>query len=64
MNKQLRKFFPKGKSIDHLSKEKVNEFNRIINSTHIASLSGSTPNEALLKLYGKEGLDKLTSIII
>lgn len=64
MNKQLRKFFPKGKSIDHLSKEKVNEFNRIINSTHIASLSGSTPNEALLKLYGKECLDKLSSIII
>lgn len=64
MNKQLRKFFPKGKSIDHLSQERVNEFNQIINNTHIASLSGSTPNEALLKLYGQECLDKLTHIII
>ncbi len=64
MNKQLRKFFPKGKSIDHLSKERVNEFNQIINNTHIASLSGSTPSEALLKLYGQECLDKLTNIII
>jgi len=64
MNKQLRKFFPKGKSIDHLSKESVHEFNQIINNSHIASLSGSTPNEALAKLYGIECLDKLTSIII
>ena len=64
MNKQLRKFFPKGKSIDHLSKERVNEFNQLINHTHVASLSGSTPNEAFLKLYGQECLDKLTPIII
>ncbi len=64
MNKQLRKFFPKGKSIDHLSQEQVNEFNQIINNTHIASLSGSTPNQAFAKLYGENLLDKLTHIII
>lgn len=64
MNKQLRKFFPKGKSIDHLSQERVNEFNQIINNTHIASLAGSTPYEAFAKLYGEELLDKLTHIII
>ena len=64
MNKQLRKFFPKGKSIDHLSKERVNEFNQIINHTHVASLSGATPNEAFVKLYGKAPLDMLTHIII
>ena len=64
MNKQLRKFFPKGKSIDHLSKETVNEFNQIINNTHVASLSGATPNEAFAKLYGKAPLDRLTHIII
>lgn len=64
MNKQLRKFFPKGKSIDHLSQERVNEFNQIINNTHVASLSGATPNEAFAKLYGKAPLDMLTHIII
>lgn len=64
MNKQLRKFFPKGKSIDHLSKEHVNEFNQIINRSRIASLSGATPNEAFVKLYGEELFDKLIHIII
>ncbi len=64
MNKQLRKFFPKGKSIDHLSKEQVKTFNQIINQSRIASLSGATPNEALAKLYGAECLDILTHIII
>ena len=64
MNKQLRKFFPKGKSIDHLSKEQVKTFNQIINQSRIASLSGATPNEALAKLHGNECLDILTHIII
>jgi transposase, IS30 family len=64
MNKQLRKFFPKGKSIDHLSKEHVSEFNQIINRSRIASLSGATPNEAFVKLYGEELFDKLIHIII
>lgn len=64
MNKQLRKFFPKGKSIDHLSKAHVNEFSQIINRSRIASLAGATPNEALAKLYGNECLDRLTHIII
>ena len=64
MNKQLRKFFPKGKSIDHFLKEEVKTFNRIINQARIASLSGATPNDALAKLFGKECLDILTHIII
>ena len=64
MNKQLRKFFPKGKSIDHLSKEQVKTFNQIINQSRIASLSGAIPNEALAKLHGNECLDILTHIII
>ena len=64
MNKQLRKFFPKGKSIDHLSKEQVKTFNQIINQSRIASLSGATPDEALAKLHGNECLDILTHIII
>ena len=64
MNKQLRKFFPKGKSIDHLSKEQVKTFNQVINQTRIASLSGATPDEALARLFGKDCLDILNQIII
>lgn len=64
MNKQLRKFFPKGKSIDHLTQEDIRQVNRIINSSRIASLSGSSPHEALSKLYGQDILDILSHILI
>ena len=64
MNKQLRKFFPKGKSIDHFNREKVRDVNQFINASRIASLSGATPNEALAKLYGQDVLDLLTHILI
>lgn len=64
MNKQLRKFFPKGKSIDSLSASDVRDVNRIINSSRVASLSGAAPNEVLSKLLGQDVLDLLTSILI
>lgn len=64
MNKQLRKFFPKGKSIDHHTIEEVNDINRIINKSRISSLSGASPNEAFSKLFGKKTLDILTDILI
>ena len=64
MNKQLRKFFPKGKSIDHLTKEEVKEINIIINKSRIASLSGASANEAFVKLFGQTALDKLNTIVI
>ena len=64
MNKQLRKFFPKGKSIDHLTKEEVKEINILINKSRIASLSGASANEAFAKLFGQSALDKLNTIVI
>lgn len=64
MNKQLRKFFPKGKSIDHLSRENVQDVNHIINRSHIASLSSASPNDVFAKLMGQELLDLLSHIII
>lgn len=64
MNKQLRKFFPKGKSIDHLTHEEVNDINGIINKSRVSSLAGASPNEAFTKLFGKELLDILTNILI
>jgi Transposase and inactivated derivatives, IS30 family len=61
MNKQLRKFFPKGKSIDHLLQDDLNKVALLINNTHIASLSGATPNEAFIKVFGDELYNKLMS---
>ena len=63
MNKQLRKFFPKGKSIDHFTKEEVKDINLIINKSRIASLAGDTPNKAFLKLFGESSLAILTDIL-
>lgn len=64
MNKQLRKFFPKGKSIDHFSREEVKDINQVINNSRVASLSGGSPNEAFYKLLGEKSLDILTNILI
>lgn len=59
MNKQLRKFFPKGQSINSYSQKDVRDRNRILIENHIRSLDGSTPKEAMMTVYGKEILDKL-----
>ena len=64
MNKQLRKFFPKGKSIDHLTREEVKDKNHSINKDRTASLAGASPNEAFSKVFGEKALDILTDILI
>lgn len=64
MNKQLRRFFPKKKSIDHLTQEDVDKVASIINKTRVASLSGFTPEEAFTNLFGVSLLDKLKNIIL
>ncbi|MDD4642877.1 MAG: helix-turn-helix domain-containing protein [Erysipelotrichaceae bacterium] len=64
MNKQLRKFFPKGKSIDHFTKEEVKDINLIINKYRIASLAGDSPNDAFIKSFGEKSLDILTDSLI
>lgn len=64
MNKQLRKFFPKGKSIAHHTPETVRDICSVVNQSRIASLAGSTPNDALIKIYGETVLNQLNSIII
>jgi len=60
MNKQLRKYFPKGKSISKVTPGFVKEVAYIINNSKIRSLSGYTPYEAFIKVYGQDALDKLT----
>lgn len=53
MNKQLRKYFPKGLSIDSLTNEQVMAINEAINNSRVASLDGSSPKEAFINVYGE-----------
>ena len=46
INKQIRKFFPKGKSVDIYSKKDVQTKNLILLKTPIRSLDGYTPEDA------------------
>ena len=59
MNKQLRKYFPKGKSIDHYTQKEITEINMFINNQKLHSLSGFSANDAFIKIFGKNALDKL-----
>lgn len=64
MNKQLRRFYPKGKSIDHITKEDLKDTEIRINATRVESLSGYTPDEAFKVVFGEEILNILKSIIV
>lgn len=59
MNKQLRKYFKKGQSIDQFSNDDIKQINHIILNSKIASLGGFTPKEAFIKTYNKIIFDKL-----
>lgn len=59
MNKQLRKYFPKKKSVDHLTDQDMLNVMNFINNLRIPSLSGFTPNEAFIRVYGEETLNNL-----
>lgn len=62
MNKQLRKYFPKGKSIDYLTEEEVFAINNVIISQKIASLGGLSPKEVFESIYGSKLLYLLLKI--
>lgn len=59
MNKQLRIYFPKKASIDNYSKEDIKMINMRLNQRRLPSLSGSTPEEAFIKVYGLDSYNKL-----
>ena len=59
LNKQLRKYFPKGKSVDHLTQEDVDLINKIIIESPLFSLDGHTPKEAFITIFGQEAFNKL-----
>lgn len=59
INKQIRKFFPKGKSIDHLTQDDIDAVNKILIESPLFSLDGHSPKEAFIALFGQEAFDKL-----
>lgn len=59
MNKQLRLFFPKGKSIDKYSKKDIIETNKIMLNRPLRSLDGNTSKDAFIKVFDEELFCKL-----
>ncbi len=63
INKQIRKFFPKGKSVDHLSKKDVLNKNITLLNTPIKSLDGNTPKDAFKVVYGEDLFYKIFGVV-
>ena len=63
INKQLRKFFPKGKSIDNLSKKDIVKKNLTLLNTPIKSLDSYTPIDAFKTVYGEDLFFKLFDVV-
>jgi IS30 family transposase len=59
MNKQIRKFFPKGKSVDGYSQEQIKKINIIINEQPLFALDGASPKEAFITIFGNKAYDEL-----
>ncbi|MEA5017963.1 MAG: hypothetical protein VB009_04515, partial [Erysipelotrichaceae bacterium] len=59
INKQLRQFFPKKQSVDSYTNEDMKVHMMNVNNLKVLSLSGFSPNEAFVKLYGLAILEKL-----
>lgn len=58
-NKQLRKYFPKKKSINKYTTNDIKEINQIILNTPIKSLDGNTPKQAFIKVFNEKLYIKL-----
>ena len=63
INKQIRKFFPKGKSVDCLSKEDVLNKNITLLNTPIKSLDGYTSSDAFKVVYGEDLFYKIFDVV-
>ena len=59
MNKQIRKFFPKGKSVDNFNQDQIYLIAKAINETPLHSLDGATPREAFSLIFGEETYIKI-----
>ena len=54
INKQIRKFFPKGKSVDIYSQKDIKQKNLILLKSPLKSLDGYTPEDAFKSVYGED----------
>ena len=59
MNKQLRLFFPKGKSIDKYSKNDVKQINYTLLNKPLKSLDSNTPKDAFIKVFDETLFNQL-----
>ena len=59
MNKQLRLFFPKGKSVDKYSNNDIKNINKTILNKQLRSLDGYTPKETYIRVFDEDIFDKL-----
>lgn len=59
INKQLRLFFPKGKSVDKYSKEDIKNINLTLLNKPLKSIDGNTPKDAFIKVFDEELFEKL-----
>lgn len=58
-NKQLRKYFPKKKSIQKYTQKDIKNINQVILNTPIQSLDGNTPKQAFIKVFNKDLYENL-----
>ena len=59
MNKQLRLFFPKGKTVDTYNKQDIKNINETLLNRPLKSLDSYTPKEAFVKVFDEELFKKL-----
>lgn len=58
-NKQLRKYFPKKKSIMKYTSNDIKEINQVILNSPLRSIDGNTPKQAFIKVFNEELYIKL-----
>ncbi len=59
INKQLRLFFPKGKTIDTYTKKDIKNINQTLINRPLKSLDSYTPKEAFINVFDEELFNKL-----
>ena len=59
MNKQLRLFFPKGKTIDTYTKQDIKNINQTLLNRPLKSLDSYTAKEAFIRVFDEELFNKL-----
>lgn len=59
IHRMVRYVFPKGKSLDFLTQEKLDIFISHVNSYRVKTIGYETPYNLMTKIFGKDVLDKL-----